>query len=78
MFDHVIETKNLKVASFKDVLNVLKCYENSMIPPTGLKKFVYSTMTVPITTCTTERSFSMLRRMKTYLRIGQADRNLQN
>ena len=61
MFDDVIEAKHLKVASFMDVLTVLKCHENSMIHLTGLKKFVHLIMTVPITTYTTERSFSMLR-----------------
>ena len=37
MFDDIIEAKHLKVASFMDVLNVLKCHENSMIHLTELK-----------------------------------------
>ena len=37
MFYEIIETKHLKVESFTDVLNVLKCYENSMIHLTELK-----------------------------------------
>ena len=78
MFHDIIQAKNLKVASFMDVLNVLKCQENCMIHLTELKKLVHLIMTVPITTCTTERSFSMLRRMKTYLRNTMTQKRLNH
>ena len=46
MFDDVIEAKHLKVASFTDVLNVLKYHENSIVHLTELNKFVHLIMTV--------------------------------
>ena len=60
------------LASFHDALNVFHESGQDMVKlsellPELVKLFCLA-LTVPVTTCTAERSFSALRRLKTYLR----------
>ena len=45
---------------------------------TELHKFVRLLLTVPVSTCTAERSFSALRRLKTYLRSIMSQERLNH
>ncbi|XP_026819100.1 zinc finger MYM-type protein 1-like [Rhopalosiphum maidis] len=68
MFHDIIRSQGLNVSSFSDVLNITKDKPHLVIHLTELKKCIQLILTVPVTTCTTERSFSMLRRLKNYMR----------
>lgn len=67
------------VATFQDVVNFLKGdqgeYLRTLLPE--VTKLVKLALTVPVTSSTSEWSFSGLRRLKTYLRstMGQARLN---
>ena len=56
--------------SFKDIVELLKCEEvfRELVPE--LTNLVKIKLMLPASTCTAERSFSSLRRLKTYLRSG--------
>lgn len=43
-----------------------------------LEKLLRLYLTIPVTTCTAERSFSALRRIKTYLRSTMTEERLNN
>ena len=73
MFFEILQGKgagsdNSVISSFDDLVAYLKKeqYLQALLPE--LVKFVKIVLTVPVTTCTAERSFSGLRRLKTYLR----------
>ncbi|XP_060874818.1 zinc finger MYM-type protein 1-like [Metopolophium dirhodum] len=68
MFHDIIRGQGLNVSSFSDVLNIAKDKPHLVIHLTELRKCIQLILTVPVTTCTTERSFSMLRRLKNYMR----------
>ncbi|XP_063747545.1 zinc finger MYM-type protein 1-like [Eleginops maclovinus] len=68
--------RGVRLASFQDVVDFLKGNQGEhlriMLPE--MTKLVKLALTVPVTSCSSERSFSGLRRLKTYLRstMGQA------
>lgn len=68
MFLDFVQTLNSQVNSVPDVLRFFKNNQNivSMLPE--YVKFIKLLLTIPVTSCTAERSFSGLRRLKTYLR----------
>ena len=45
---------------------------------TSLKAIVQVALTIPVTSCSCERTFSTLRRLKTWLRARMADQRLDN
>lgn len=68
MFHDMMRHKGCNVATFADVIAALKSdvAMRRMLPE--LVNTVRLILTIPVTTCTAERSFSSLRRLKTYLR----------
>lgn len=68
----------LQVNTFGDVVEVLKSDATlrTMLPE--LTKVVRLVLTVPVTTCTAERAFSGLRRLKTYLRSTMTQTRLNS
>jgi len=44
--------------------------------PPAVRRAISISLTLPVTTCTTERSFSTLRRVKTWLRSAMSDERL--
>ena len=75
----IAKQKGVSLTTFQDVVNFLKGdqgeYLRTLLPE--VTKLVKLALTVPVTSCTSERSFSGLRRLKTYLRstMGQARLN---
>ncbi|CAM4545337.1 unnamed protein product [Caretta caretta] len=75
MFLDITPKKNRTVSSVEDVVSFLKTEGNehlhTMLPE--YCKFIRILLTEPVSSCTAERSFSSLRRVKNYLRtsIGQ-------
>ena len=64
--------------SFNDVVELLKRKEalRELVPV--LTNLVKITLTLPASTCAAERSFSSLRRLKTYLRSGMKQQRLNS
>jgi hypothetical protein len=89
MFLDICRQRNVKIETFKDVLDVF-CNSNStsgsdqsqspnlveLLPE--LSKLLYIALTIPTTTCTAERSFSALRRLKSYLRSNMTQERLNH
>jgi len=75
----VAKRRGVCLATFQDVVDLLKGDQGehlrTMLPE--ITKLVKLALTVPVTSCSSERSFSGLRRLKTYLRstMGQARLN---
>ena len=75
----IAKQRGVCLATFADVVDFLKGDSGeslrALLPE--VTKLVKLVLTVPVTSCTSERSFSGLRRLKTYLRstMGQARLN---
>ncbi|XP_018363748.1 PREDICTED: uncharacterized protein LOC108761630 [Trachymyrmex cornetzi] len=67
MFIDMIKAKDLKVTNLKDAVNVLKNDIAMVDCVSELVSLAKLVLTIPSSTCTAERSFSALRRLKTYL-----------
>ncbi|XP_025422525.1 uncharacterized protein LOC112692168, partial [Sipha flava] len=78
MFHGIIKGQGLIVSSFADILNIFKNKSYLVIHLTELRKCIQLILTVPVTTCTTERYFSMLRRLKTYTRSTMTQTRLND
>jgi hypothetical protein len=78
MFHDIIKGQGLIVLSFADILNIFKNKSYLVIHLTDLRKCIQLILTVPVTTCTTELSFSMLRRLKTYTRSTMTQTRLND
>jgi hypothetical protein len=78
MFHDIIKGQGLIVSLFADILNIFKNKSYLVIHLTELRKCIQLKLTVPVTTCTTERSFSMLRWLKTYTRITMTQTKLND
>lgn len=80
MFLDVCKSKNEKVSNIQDVVNILgrenNCYLRELLPE--FVKFVRIFLTIPVTSCTSERSFSALRRLKTFLRSTMTQKRLND
>lgn len=80
MFHDLMKEKNVKTDNLTDILAVAKSSECShlvsMLPE--FYKFLKMVNTIPVTSCTSERSFSCLRRLKTYLRTTMLQKRLNN
>ena len=78
MFRDVCSQKQLCISNVQDMIKTFQSSETGLcqlLPE--LLKVLKLFLTIPVTTCTAERSFSHLRRIKTYLRstIGQSRLN---
>lgn len=73
-----VNKQGVSVGSLKDVVRFLK--ENSVVAVMNpeFTKLIRILLTVPASTCTNERSFSMLRRLKTYLRATMLQSRLNH
>lgn len=74
----VCATKEKKIESIKDLIDFLR--ENNQIQDLipEVNKLLMLYLTIPVSTCTSERSFSALRRLKTYLRNSMKQETLNN
>jgi len=76
MFHDIIKGQGLIVSSFSNILNIFK---NKLYLVIELRKCMQLILTVaPITTCTTERSFSVLRRLNHNTRSTMTQNRLNN
>lgn len=68
----------MQINNFGDVVELLQSDVSlrQMLPE--LTKIVRLILTVPVTTCSAERAFSGLRRLKTYLRNTMSQTRLNN
>jgi hypothetical protein len=78
MFHDVMLQKHEQVNNIGDIVNVLKNDSTTRQLLPELTKAVRLILTLPVTTCTAERSFSGLRRLKTYLRSTMTQGRLNN
>lgn len=68
MFLNLTSRSNVKISNLREIVNFLRKNEWSMGLIPDYVKFIKLLMTIPGSSCTNERSFSTLRRLKNYLR----------
>ena len=78
MFLDICDSKNLKVSNFQDVVTILNSENNLRDLLSEFVKFIRILLTIPVTSCTSERSFSALRRLKTFLRSTMTQKRLND
>lgn len=78
MFSDVVKSKELNIASLLDIVNILKKEQPLANLLSELSRLIRFFLTLPVTTCTAERSFSTLRRLKNYLRTTMRQDRLNN
>lgn len=78
MFHDLMLQQRQKLENFGEIVNILKTDSTTRKLLPELTKAVRLILTVPVTTCSAERSFSALRRLKTYLRSTMTQRRLNN
>ena len=74
----IIQQRQLHNGCLQDLVKVIKTDQAISETLTELHKFVRLLLTVPLSTCTAERSFSALRRLKTYLRLTMSQERLNH
>ncbi|XP_049796005.1 uncharacterized protein LOC126212619 [Schistocerca nitens] len=76
MFHEIIQSSDsANTSSLDDIVKYLQQENHLFDLQSELVKFMCVVLTIPVTSCTVERSFSCLRRVKTYLRsITRQDR----
>lgn len=74
----ICKSKDFAVKSTEDLVKFFTLHGNvsELIPE--VVKLVKISLTIPVSTCTAERSFSALRRLKTYLRSTMTQAKLNN
>jgi len=81
LVDHA-KSKQIELEDFESALAVLHPSEGEIAPITGLiselVKLVKIVLCMPVTSCTCERSFSSLRRLKNYLRTTMTQERLNH
>ena len=79
MFFDQITLKNVKIKStLQDVVNYLKANRNLADLMPEFMKLLRLLLTIPASSCTAERSFSTLRRLKNYLRSSMKSNRLNH
>ena len=78
MFLEQITLKDVEIKSLQDVVNYSKANRNlaDLIPE--FMKLIRLLLTIPASSCTAERSFSALRRLKNYLRSSMKANRLNH
>ena len=66
-----------EVTSIRTICEAMKVHVNKKLL-TEIHKLLRLYLTIPITSCTSERSFSALRRLFNYLRATMSDKRLNN
>lgn len=74
----VAKAKQFKISSVSDTINFFKqeSYLQDLVPEVA--KLIKIMVTVPVSSCTIERSFSALRRLKTFLRSTMTQTQLND
>ena len=67
LFD-IMQSKHVVASCLSDIVTFLRDNPNVRVLLPELVKLVRIVLTVPVTSCTAERSFSSLRRLKSYMR----------
>ena len=70
--------KPIKIGNVNDIVQCLKANEAWMNMLPELTSFLRLFLTIPVTSCTAERSFSALRRLKTCLRSAVTQKQLNH
>ena len=78
MFLDQITLKDVRIKSLQDVVNYLKANRNLTDLITESMKLIRLLLTIPASSCTAERSFSALRRLKKYLRSSMKANRLNH
>lgn len=68
MFFDIVAARNIKISTLNDVVAILQQDPTVRELVSEYTKVIKLLLTIPATSCTAERSFSALRRLKTYLR----------
>lgn len=74
----IAKAKHFKISSVSDAINFFKqeSYLQDLVPE--VVKLIKIMLTVPVSSCTAERSFSALRRLKTFLRSTMTQTRLND
>ena len=82
MFTDIARQRNVELTSFQSALDLLRQESEGTLKLAELlpelAKLFRIALTIPVTSCTSERSFSSLRRMKTYLRSTMSQERLNH
>jgi len=78
MFHDVLRARRLSVNSLDDVVGILKADETLRLLIPEFTKLLKLALTICVTTATAERSFSALRRLKTFLRSTMSQERLNH
>lgn len=78
MLSDIAKQRNLKLNSMRDIRKYLLLEPSVKEMLSELVKCMKLLQVVPVTSVTTERSFSALRRLKTYLRATMGQKRLNN
>lgn len=78
MFHDITSQKGVNISSLSDIVDYLRTDKPLSALLTELVKGVMLLLTVPVTSCTAERSFSGLRRLKTYIRSTMSQTRLNH
>lgn len=80
MFLDVCKTKHHKINNLSEIISFLKKEENeslrNLLPE--FIKYLQIALTIPVSSCSGERSFSALRRLKTYLRSTMTQKRIND
>ena len=73
----ITKAKSIALSNLHDIVMAMR-YNSGSLPEMlpGLATFLRIVLTVPVSTCTAERSFSTLRRLKSYLRNSMSQTRL--
>ncbi|XP_025409931.1 uncharacterized protein LOC112683229 [Sipha flava] len=78
MFLDIIKSRKISINSTQDATYVFKSDNSLGGMLTGFNKLLKIMLTVPVSSCTAERSFSPLQRLKTFLRSTMTQNGLND
>ena len=80
MFLDICKSRKYELKSIADIVDIFNEPENACLTDllTEFHTFLRIMLTIPVTSCTSERSFSALRRLKTYLRSTMTQNRLND
>ncbi len=78
MLHDILKAGNIELHSFSDLVIYFKEQPTVFIPLTEVTKLMILLSVIPLTSCTSEVSFSMLRRLKTYVRTSMLQKRLNH
>ncbi|KAF0773673.1 Uncharacterized protein FWK35_00000090, partial [Aphis craccivora] len=77
MFLNIAKSREASIKSLQDVVNLMKS-ENVCVMLSEFSKLLQIALTILISSCTAEKSFSALRRLKTFLRSTMTQNRLND